>query len=119
MAYKAGKRPIERASKIAHSNIINKELIKQFLQRCKRVPQLDTISEGMNLNRDIYDDTQSIKYLFTVDSGRQLINMDEFRDDYYPDMSIAYITVGCHMLALDDLTNINNRTYRPKIYSQN
>ncbi len=99
MAYSSfnGKRPIEYASKINHSAIINSPEIQKFLSSCKEtgldvgklvLPRANEIKYGIPKN---------IKKIFAIDGSYN----ETFLKEKFPSVSLAYFNIG--VLAFDML----------------
>jgi hypothetical protein len=96
-----GRRPFERASKIAHTEIIKNPLVQQFVQNCE-LPEPPAASTIGDLVESVSAVPSDLKVVIAIDGG---INETWVRDEY-PSASVAFITLGPLLLYLEDLDEL-------------
>jgi hypothetical protein len=92
MAYgsKDGKRPMEFASKINHSAIIQSDEIQDFLKNCIEINfdmEKHTLPEAVDIQ---YKLPQEIKHIFTIDGSYS----ESFLNRKFPSVSLTYFNIG-------------------------
>ena len=93
-------KPFERASKVAHTNIINDSVVKEFLSTCRIPPFQDDIEEK-DLSIQILEDVLNnpIKNIITIDGGfTNVVIKAEF-----PSSTIAFFQFGALFFKYKDL----------------
>lgn len=102
MAYGAikGRRPIERASKISHGEIVNSPSVRELLGKCA-VPEPAEQSVIDSAAQPIHEpETQTIRAVVAVDGGyRETAVREEF-----PSAAITFFTFGPLLFRLEDLS---------------
>lgn len=98
----------EKASKFSHQNIINNELVQDFLQRCEKVAYNNPISMDYNDNtmpiQDIKDKVNcNIKWVITADGGYQEIKISE----NFPSHTLCFYHAGILAFKIKDLCDLN------------
>ena len=109
MAYTSlrGRKPLERASKISHTEIINNPEVKDFLGQCA----IPTPSENAII-ADLAQGVQSpleerIRYVVAVDGGyRETSVRKEF-----PSAAITFFTFGPLLFKLADLRELDKQPF--------
>lgn len=92
MAYgsKDGKRPIEFASKINHSAIIQSDNIQDFLKNCNEI-NIDIDNLVLPIAESIqYKLPQNIKHIFAIDGSYS----EAFINRNFPSVSLTYFNIG-------------------------
>jgi hypothetical protein len=93
-----GRKPFERASKIAHTEIINNPVVQQFVNTCT-LPAPPGPSSLDNLLTALPPGRGTIKTIIAIDGG---LNETWIREEY-PSASVAFITLGPLLLHVADL----------------
>jgi hypothetical protein len=101
-----GRRPIERASKISHTEIVSNETVQNFLDACDLPPPPNAQSVRASLV-PIPEVATSIRAVVAVDGGLN----ETFVREQFPHASIAFITFGPLYLELADLADLDQRTF--------
>ena len=105
MAYDSynGKRPMEYASKINHSEIIKSAEIEQFFESYQTV-ELDLGKHIMPKGYDIkYGSPKNINHIFAIDGSYKEI----FTNKQFPSVSIAFFNIGVLSFAMMDYDSIS------------
>ncbi len=109
MAYGSakGRKPMERASKISHSNIINNPTVQAFLDGCT-VPKAAEKSVLEALIQDVPEvEDQKIKAVVAVDgSYREAAVRNEF-----PSSVITFFAFGPLLFKLEELRELDNQPF--------
>lgn len=109
MAYSSlhGRKPMERASKISHTNIIASQEVKDLLADCSIPRPADTQTVQELLMRVPLPATQTIKHVIAVDgSFRETLVRDEF-----PSATITFFAFGPLIFKLEDLRQLDRETF--------
>ncbi|MBT2899331.1 DNA double-strand break repair nuclease NurA [Streptomyces sp. McG3] len=109
MAYSSlnGRKPMERASKISHTNIIASQEVKDLLADCSIPRPADTQTVQELLVRVPASGGQTIKHVIAVDgSFREALVRDEF-----PSATITFFAFGPLIFKLDDLRQLDRETF--------
>ncbi|MEU9170860.1 hypothetical protein AB0D34_24160 [Streptomyces sp. NPDC048420] len=109
MAYSSvhGRKPMERASKISHTNIIASEEVKSLLAECTIPRPADTETVQDLLVRVPLPASQTIKHVIAVDgSFREALVRDEF-----PSATVTFFAFGPLIFKLDDLRQLDDETF--------
>ena len=103
-----GRKPIERASKISHAEVINSPAVKEFVARC----MMPTRSSGselgpllLRLDDDV--DTSDVRAVIAIDGG---FTEAPVRDEF-PFASIAFYTFGPLLLEMADLRDVEQKRF--------
>lgn len=109
MAYGSakGRKPMERASKISHSNIINNPSVQSFLDGCTvpRAAEQSTLESLLQIVPDAVD--QKIRAVVAVDgSYREAAVRSEF-----PSSVITFFAFGPLLFKLEELRNLDNQPF--------
>jgi hypothetical protein len=97
-----GRRPFERASKIAHAEIINNPVVQEFIAGCTLPTPPDPASLSA-LIVEVPHEATDIKTIVAIDGGLT----ETWVRDEYPSASIAFITMGPLLLSLADLDQLD------------
>jgi hypothetical protein len=97
-----GRKPFERASKIAHTNVLNNPEVQEFVSACI-LPSPPEKSNLDVLQRPLPTSSARIEHVIAVDGGMTEISV---RRDF-PSASIAFMTFGPLTLSLADLVDID------------
>jgi len=101
-------KPFERASKVAHTYIINDPDVKEFLSQCKIPPFEEEVDKedvkGMVLE-DIKDNL--IKNIITIDGGYTNVVVKE----EFPSSTIAFFQFGALFFKYSDLINLKEKPF--------
>ena len=101
-------KPFERASKTAHTNIINDKEVQAFLERC-HVPayqeSVDVCDIGSVLLPPL--DKNPIKNIITIDGGYTNVFI---RQDF-PSVTIAFFQFGALFFKANDLVNLKEKPF--------
>lgn len=102
-----GRRPIERASKIAHGNIIKNPEVQAYVRRCV-LPSSSTVEELDSMLEILEDvDTSEVTAVIALDGG--------FTHTYvrqeFPSATIAFFTFGPLLLELTHLRKLGRKRF--------
>ncbi len=108
MAYGSvhGRKPFERASKIAHSQIINDPQVVQFIEHSK-LPEPPTGSALRANIEAIPPESGRVQAVIAIDGGLT----ETFVRSQFPSASIGFITMGPLLLRLDDLRELDQMAF--------
>jgi hypothetical protein len=101
-------KPFERASKTAHTSIINDPVVKNFLNQCHIPPFQDKIDESdlrIQLLEDV--DNNPIKNVITIDGGYTNVIIKED----FPSSTIAFMQFGALFFNYKDLLNLKEKPF--------
>lgn len=102
-----GRKPIERASKIAHVEIIKNPEVQAYIDQC----YLPAASEPAALDEILTDlvnvDLQEISTVIAIDGGYT----ETFVREDFPSASIAFFTFGPLLFKLADLRALDNERF--------
>jgi hypothetical protein len=101
-----GRKPYERASKIAHSEILNNPEVQAFVEGCT-VPSEPKDGDIENLQKPLPDVTSRIEHVIAVDGG---MSEAAIRKEY-PSASITFMTFGPLLLELKDLGALDDQPF--------
>lgn len=102
-----GRKPMERASKISHTNIIGSQEVKDLLAECTIPRPADTETVQELLARVPLPTNQGIKHVIAVDgSFREALVRDEF-----PSATVTFFAFGPLIFKLDDLRQLDRETF--------
>ncbi len=102
-----GRKPIERASKIAHSEIINNPDVQAYVEGCilPSAPDVESLDSMLEALGEV--DTSAVSVVIAVDGG---YTETYVRDDY-PSASIAFFTFGPLLFELADLRALDEKRF--------
>ena len=108
MAYGSvrGRKPIERASKIAHSQIINDPQVIQFIEQSE-LPEPPTATELRANVESMPSESGRVQAVIAIDGGLT----ETFVRGQFPSASIGFITMGPLLLRLDDLRELDEMPF--------
>ncbi len=109
MAYSStkGRRPIERASKISHAEIINNQNVRALLDRCT-IPSAPRGQDVPPLTVSVETpDRTSIATVVAVDGGYR----ETFVREEFPSASVTFIVFGPLLFQLEDLRSIDAKAF--------
>lgn len=102
-----GRKPIERASKIAHAEIINNPTVRAYLQGCT----LPSAPEPVNLAPYLHPvesvDTRGVRAVIAIDGGFT----ETYVREEFPAASIAFFTFGPLLFKLADLRHLDTQHF--------
>jgi hypothetical protein len=101
-----GRRPFERASKIAHAEIINNPLVQQFVEGCQ-VPAPPPAADLKKKVISLPDGSNRISSVIAIDGGLS----ETWVRDEFPSASIAFLTFGPLLLHLEDLDALDREPF--------
>jgi hypothetical protein len=108
MAYSSnGKKPMERASKISHAEIINNASVRDYLSRC-RLPQAASapVLESKTIELECSGE-ESIKAVIAIDGGYTITPVKT----EYPFASVAFYTFGPLLFELVHLRELSEKKF--------
>lgn len=101
-------KPFERASKTAHTNIINDSVVKSFLAQCRIPPFENDVDEQDILSEFIDEVTNNpIKNIITIDGGYTNVVVKED----FPSSTIAFFQFGALFFKYKDLFNLKDKAF--------
>lgn len=102
------RRPMERASKDAHSNVVKDEHVASFLKNCT-LPKLiqDVDIDKKNIVTIIKPKINPIKFIVAVDGGYTLASVRK----EYPSAKVAFFQFGPLYLRLEDLDAVGEKAF--------
>ena len=108
MAYSSakGRKPIKRASKIAHAQIVNNSTVKALLARC-RVPRAPEDGIELDYLRLPEDAPETISAVIAIDGG----STETFVRNEFPSASVTFFNFGPLMLRLEDLRDLDEKDF--------
>src|SRR5882724_5420093 len=101
-----GRKPFERASKIAHSEILNNPDVQAFVAGCT-VPSEPEGGDLENLQKPLPHVTSRIETVIAVDGG---MSEAAIRKEF-PSASITFMTFGPLLLELKDLEALDDQPF--------
>ncbi len=108
MAYSQvkGRRPFERASKIAHSEILNNPTVQAFVRGCT-LPAAPPGDALPSLLQQLPKGDERITTVIAVDGGSTEVPVRK----EFPSAAIAFITFGPLLLSLHDLAEVDKQPF--------
>src|SRR5262245_36685401 len=108
MAYSQvkGRRPFERASKIAHAEILNNPVVQEFVQGCT-VPSTPAGASLASLLQMLPPGDGRVTTIIAVDGGSTEVPVRK----EFPSASIAFMTFGPLLLSLQDLAEVDSQPF--------
>src|SRR5205809_6172745 len=108
MAYTSvsGRKPFERASKIAHSQIVNDPHVIDFVNHCvlPKPPQPAALRSQLE---SIPSQTGRLQAVIAIDGGMT----ETFVRREFPSASIGFVAMGPLLLRLDDLRDLDRMPF--------
>jgi hypothetical protein len=101
-----GRKPFERASKIAHSEILNNPDVQVFIEGCT-IPSEPENKELENLQKPLPTSSPRVETVIAVDGG---MSEAAVRREF-PSASITFMTFGPLLLDLKDLCTLDNQPF--------
>ncbi|PYO40238.1 MAG: hypothetical protein DMD33_18215 [Gemmatimonadetes bacterium] len=101
-----GRRPFERASKIAHAEIINNPLVQHFVQGCT-LPSAPPPEDLKQKLLELPEANGRISAVIAIDGGMT----ETYVREEFPTASIAFIAVGPLLLRLEDLADLDRQPF--------
>src|SRR6267378_6923476 len=98
----SGRRPMERASKIAHTEVLNNPVVQQFVNGCTLpaapgAPDLESRLQALPAGDG------RVKNVIAIDGGMTEVAVRR----EFPSASIVFMTFGPLLLSLDDLATVD------------
>lgn len=110
MAYssKNGRRPAEYASKSAHSQIVNDQSVREFLERCSLPKRADEISLSEHLEIPYEPVSHNpIRHVIAIDGGfDEVVVRSEF-----PSSTMCFFQFGALIFGVTDLENLEEQPF--------
>lgn len=108
MAYSSvkGRRPFERASKIAHSQIVNDPGVIEFVNNCE-LPAQPANDAVRTYVHDMPPATGRLQAVIAIDGGMT----ETFVQSRFPSASVAFTMLGPLLLRLDDLSDLDSMPF--------
>jgi len=108
MAYSQirGRRPFEKASKIAHTEIIKNPLVQAFVGECT-LPSAPPSEDIESKLQSIPPSSGKITSIIAIDGG----STETYVREEYPTASIAFLTLGPLLLNLSDLSEVDRQPF--------
>ncbi|WP_375766093.1 hypothetical protein NR798_30905 [Archangium gephyra] len=102
-----GRKPIERASKIAHVEIIKNPDVQAYIDQCI-LPSAPDPQSLAGLLTDLSEvDVSEVSAVIAIDGGYT----ETFVQEEYPSASIAFFTFGPLLFQLDDLRALDTKRF--------
>jgi hypothetical protein len=101
-----GRKPFERASKIAHSEILNNTDVQEFVAGCT-IPSEPDLGDVESLQKPLPSAASRIEHVIAVDGGMSDVSV---RRDF-PSASITFMTFGPLLLELKDLNVLDSQQF--------
>jgi len=97
-----GRKPFERASKIAHTHILNAPDVQKFIETCV-LPAPPDADDLATLQQPLPKAERQIQHVIAVDGGMTEVSVRK----EFPSASITFMTFGPLTLSLDDLAGLD------------
>jgi hypothetical protein len=101
-----GRKPFERASKIAHTHILNNPEVQAFVSQCV-LPSPPESEKLDNLQKPLPAGDRRIEHVIAVDGGLTEVAVRK----EFPTASIAFMTFGPLTLSLADLKDLDRTPF--------
>lgn len=101
-----GRKPFERASKIAHAEIINSPAVQEFLKGCS-LPTAPPAEDLEARFTDVPKPKGKIRTIIAVDGGQNETSVQK----EFPSASLAFMTMGPVMLYLEHLKELDHEPF--------
>ncbi len=101
-----GRKPFERASKIAHTEILNNPDVQEFVSACT-LPSAPPGALLAELQQALPTSERRIQSVIAVDGGMTEASVRK----EFPSASVAFLTFGPLMLDLKDLGELDRQTF--------
>lgn len=109
MAYKSlrGRKPLERASKISHSNVINNPQVQEFINQCA-IPKPAEQSVISELMQDMPAPVEPrVRAVVAVDGSYREVSV---RDDF-PSSAVTFFAFGPLLFRLEELRKLDRQPF--------
>jgi hypothetical protein len=97
-----GRKPFERASKIAHTNILNNPEVQEFVEACT-LPSAPQGEKLEALQKPLPPSKKRVEHVIAGDGGMTEVTVRK----EFPSASMAFMTFGPLTLTLADLTELD------------
>lgn len=105
---KKGKRPMEYASKAAHSHVVNDPEVAQFLQRCNLPPQADDVGiQKSQVLSHVLAGSNPISHVIAIDGGYTTVPVRA----QFPSATITFFQIGALVFAIEDLERLDEQPF--------
>lgn len=102
-----GRKPIERASKIAHVEIIKNPDVQEYISQCV-LPSPPDLASLSSLLREVNDvDVSEVTTVIAIDGGYT----ETFVREEYPSACVAFFTFGPLLFKLSDLRGLDSKRF--------
>jgi hypothetical protein len=101
-----GRKPFERASKIAHTEILNNPEVQQFVQSCT-LPDAPAKAHLESLQKSLPDSPSRIEHVIAVDGGMTEVSVRK----EFPSAAVTFMTFGPLTLSLKDLGDLDQTPF--------
>ena len=101
-----GRRPFERASKIAHTEVLNNPLVKEFVEGCV-LPHPPSSLELTPRVQDLPKGDGRVTSVIAIDGGMTEVPVRK----EFPSASIAFMTFGPLLMSLEDLALVDREPF--------
>lgn len=101
-ASRFGKRPMELASKSAHSHVINDPEVKQYLERCRLPQSVEDITLNDDVLHEVEEKPNPITHVIAIDGGTTEVPVKKS----FPSSTVTFFQFGVNMFSLADLDAI-------------
>lgn len=102
-----GRKPIERASKIAHVEIVKNADVQAYVSQCVLPSPPDTASLSSLLRNAKELDASEVTTVIAVDGGYT----ETFVREEYPSACVTFFTFGPLLFKLSDLRSLDNKRF--------
>jgi hypothetical protein len=102
-----GRKPIERASKIAHGEIINNPNVVAFLSACTLPSAPEPVDLSPYINQMGEIERHAIRTVIAVDGGCT----ETYVREEFPSAALTFFTFGPLLFRLDDLYHLNSMRF--------
>jgi hypothetical protein len=101
-----GRRPFERASKIAHTEILNNIVVQEFVNGCvlPAAPDGSSLSDRL---QQLPSGSGRVKTVIAIDGGMTEVAVRK----EFPSASIAFMTFGPLLMSLTDLAEVDRQPF--------
>jgi hypothetical protein len=101
-----GRRPFERASKIAHTEVLNNKVVQAFVNGCilPDIPAGPALQERL---QQIPAGDGRVKTVIAIDGGMTEVPVRK----EFPSASIAFMTLGPLLMSLQDLAEVDRQPF--------
>ena len=101
-----GRRPYERASKIAHAEIINNPAVREFVRTCQ-LPAAPPQAELLTRLVELPEGTERLTTVIAIDGGLT----ETYVREEFPSASIAFISIGAVLFPLRALSDLDEQVF--------